>query len=125
MVTFTYEDYCKYKHILYSGVCEEEAPYSYSSVKDVHDKMYRDILSNKREFSIFLKEFLHIEIQENKLINYNNTFITESYKNRYSDIVYKIKDAPVYFFVEHQSSIDNSINYRMLEYYNCVLGKVT
>lgn len=124
MVIFTYEDYCKYKHILSSKVSEKKVEYSYNSVKDAHDKMYRDFLNDKKEVAIFLKEFLKINVQENDLINYNNTFITENYKNRHSDIVYKIKDEQVYVFIEHQSSIDNSINYRILEYYYCILREV-
>lgn len=132
MVLFTYDDYCKYKHRMFStyiNVKEDDtASYTYSdsnmsyhSVKDVHDKLYRDFFSNKLEFSLFLKHFLNINIDPNSLLKYNSAFITEDYKNRRSDIVYKMKDKPVYIFLEHQSSIDNSISYRIFEYYHLIL----
>lgn len=124
MAKFTYEDYRKYKHTLFDKVCEEKEEYVYNSIKDTHDKVYRDFLNDKKEFTIFLNQFLNIPIEEKDLIKYNNTFITENYKNRHSDIVYKLKNEEVYIFIEHQSTIDNSINYRILEYYYCILREV-
>ena len=38
-----------------------------------------------------------------------------------SDIVYKLENEPVYFFVEHQSNKDESINYRIFNYYSLLL----
>ena len=121
MVTFTYSDYLKYKNFLPCTINETSAPYSYNSIHDVHDKLYRDFLNDKVEFSLFLKQFLNIDICPDDLIKYNNTFITEDYKNRHSDIVYKVKNENLYILLEHQSSIDDSMNYRILEYYYYIL----
>lgn len=121
MVTFTYSDYLKYKNFLPCTINETSASYSYEPIKDVHDKLYRDFLNDKVEFSLFLKQFLNINIPPDDLTKYNNTFITEDYKNRHSDIVYKVKNENLYILLEHQSSIDNSMNYRILQYYSYIL----
>ncbi len=135
MVFFTYDDYCKYKASVfrsYTTVREnDDAPYtccssvdsttpSYS-IKDVHDKLYRDFFNDSIEFSAFLKSFLNFEIEPSSLVPYNSDYITEDYKNRRSDVVYKVKNEPIYIFLEHQSSIDYSISYRIWEYYNLLL----
>ena len=101
MVTFTYHDYCKYKKYLSSTLKEASAPYSYDSIKDVHDKLYRDFLSDKSQFCSFLNQFLNFNVLPNDLIKYNNAYVSENYENRRSDIVYKIKNKPVYIFLEH------------------------
>lgn len=121
MVTFAYQDFCKYRKYLSSNLRESSTPYSYNTIRDVHDKLYRDFLNDKSEFCKFLNDFFYFNITPDDLINYNNAFVSEDYKNRRSDIVYKIKNEPVYIFLEHQSSIDHSINYRILEYYYFIL----
>jgi len=133
MRVFTYQDYCKYKSAVlanYKQIKEEIIEEKYNveetdrgknSVKDVHDKLYRDFFNDSKEFSIFLKQFMQIDIEANKLNPYNNAFITEDYKNRRSDIVYKIEGEQTYILLEHQSSIDYSISYRIFEYYSNIL----
>ena len=121
-----YEDYLNNKHILLklsSLVREEKAPYYINTtiVKDPHDKLFRDLLNNEFEFSLFLKQFLHYNVSPDKLEKYNRAFITKQYKNQFADIVYKVKDKPIFFLVEHQTYIDNSLPYRILEYYDDIL----
>lgn len=87
--------------------------------------MYRDFFSNNLEFSLFLKYFLDIDISHNNLIKYESSYITEDYMNRRSDVVYKIKNKPIYIFLEHQSSIDYSISYRIFNYYSLILRDTT
>ncbi len=88
-----------------------------NSIKDPHDKLYKELLNSKLEFSIFLKYFLNYNISPEKLINYHTNFITTEYNNKSADIVYKIIDKPIFFLIEHQSYIDYSMPYRILEYY--------
>lgn len=137
MLAFTYQDYCKYKHSVistYNCVKENDdsPPYTvhsmnndninyHYSIKDVHDKLYRDFFNDTMEFSLFLEYFLNINIPYIELSPYNGGFITEDYKNRHSDVVYKINNKPIYILLEHQSSVDYSISYRIFDYYSLIL----
>lgn len=105
---------------------EDSAPYFTNNfIQYPHDKLYRDLLNNKVEFSLFLRSFLHYNVAPNKLEKYNRSFITNEYNNQYADIVYKIIDEPIFFLVEHQSYIDYSLPYRLLEYYTEILRSST
>lgn len=83
-----------------------------------HDKMFRNILSRKREMVNFLNEFLELKekIKPEQLIQCHTDFITKHYKEKHSDIIYKLKDKPVYFLVEHQSTIAQDMPLRIWEY---------
>lgn len=85
-----------------------------------HDKVYRDLLSNKQEFHLFLKDFFSYTLKYN-VEKYNRNFITRDYSDKYSDIVFKLNNYPAYILLEHQSSKDNSIAYRLYKYYNLIL----
>ncbi len=128
MVLFTYSDYLKYKKYLDKSCTmlqETSTPYRIiakkSKINHVHDKLYRDLLNNKKEFSSFLKYFLDCDIPSHSLVKYNNDFITNDFKNRRSDIIYKIHGQLIYIFLEHQSSVNYSMPYRIFEYYTCLL----
>lgn len=111
-------------------VMEEEEPYilleslderekkENTQIRKIHDELFRDILNNKEEFMWFLNSFikLDINITKDELEKYNRRFVTEEYKSKFSDVVYKIKNENIFFLVEHQSSIDYSMPYRMLTY---------
>ena len=127
MTFYTYSTYQVWKHYFYltSILKEENEDFSIlpvsNNIHDVHDKLYRELFSNPKEFALFLKEFLSYDISFESLLPYNNAFITEDFKNKRSDIVYKLKEENVYFFLEHQSSIDESMHYRIFEYYSHLL----
>ena len=82
----------------------------------MHDKLFRDLLSDKKELAIFLNEYLGLDISENELEKYNSSFITKNYENSEADIVYKLKDKKVFILIEHQSSADKSMPFRLLNY---------
>ena len=88
-----------------------------ANANSIHDKLYRGFLKNKIEFSCFLSTFFNINISSNNLVEVSSNFVTDKFENRTSDIVYSIKNKPLYFLLEHQSSIDPRINIRILEYY--------
>ena len=65
-------------------ITEEE-----KSIDKVHDKMFRDILNNRKEFVGFVNNFLSIK-EELKLENvelYKRSYITKQYKEKISDVV--------------------------------------
>ena len=93
----------------------------YNNKKEInnrHDKIVRKILSRKKETVKFLNDFLNIEekIEEENIEQCSTDFITKQYQNRQSDLVFKIKNKPIYFLIEHQSTIDENMPLRILEY---------
>ena len=117
----TYKNYLKYEYLINieRQECifkEETAEYYFDTTIHRHDKLFRDLLSNKKEVCSFLKEYLNLSIEEQSLIPYKTTFITNDFKNRESDIIYKIKDKKVFILIEHQTKIDYSMSYRIINY---------
>ena len=83
-----------------------------------HDKMIRNTLNKTKEMVKFLNQFLNLKeiTKEEQIIQCHTNFITKEYKEKNSDIVYKLKDKPIYFLVEHQSTVDKEMPERMARY---------
>lgn len=122
---FTYNEYIKLIHILRLNavfqLAEETANYNILENKEnqkVHDRLVKDILKDKVEIANFLNQFITKDnnIKENELSKFTNSFITRKYKAKEADLVYKIKNKEIFFLIEHQSNIDSSMPYRMLNY---------
>ena len=121
MLKITYKEYLKYEELNrknnnYNQVKEESENYTYDKNNE-HDKVFRDLLNIKEEALILINKALkpRKEIEE-EIELYNSRFITSKYKDRESDIIYKVKNKNIFFIIEHQSTIDYSMVYRMLEY---------
>ena len=54
--------------------------------------------------------------KENQLEKYKENYITEKLINKETDIVYRIKNQKVFILIEHQTRIDYSMPYRIMEY---------
>lgn len=94
-----------------------------------HDRLFKDILNDKEEFCDFINRFVHSKDQ-NKLLPENiekatTSFITPIFKNKESDILYKEINEEKYYLVEHQSTIDDSMAFRMLNYCVNILNDIT
>lgn len=127
MVLFTYTDYLRCTKLLQTTtltVQEDSTPYvpleQKQEIYHKHDKLYRDLLNNKKEFSLFLQDFFCYWLQSD-FVKYNRSFITKDYSSKYSDVIFKLKNKPVYLLIEHQSYIDYAIPYRIYKYYSCIL----
>lgn len=127
MVLFTYTDYLRCKKLLQDDsltLQENSTEYLSSNKKQTihhsHDKLYRDLLNNKKEFNLFLQDFFSYSLKDT-FIKYNRDFITKNYSNKYSDIIFKLLKYPAYLLVEHQSYVDHSIPYRIYQYYSLIL----
>ena len=83
-----------------------------------HDKLVKTILKNPEEMAKIINEFLEpsVEVKGENLVKYTNSYITQKYKSKEADIVYKLKNEEVFFLVEHQSTIDKKMPYRILNY---------
>ena len=130
MKIFTYKDYIysihTYRLHAVMGVAEDTEEYQIETeeskrrkeIQQKHDKLIKNILKNKKEFVKFINQFLKPkkELEENELEKYTNSYINYKYRKKEPDIVYKIKEKPIYYLIEHQSTIDYNMPYRILNY---------
>ena len=123
MFKITYKEYLKYQELHGEEekvekleVAEDEVEYVYDKNNE-HDKVFREVLSIKEEAIYLINKAIKPkkEIKE-EIELYNSRFITSKYKDKESDIVYKVKDKNIFFIIEHQSTIDYSMPYRMMQY---------
>lgn len=121
MLKITYKEYLKYEKIkrknkICNQVEEENQEYTYDKNNE-HDKVFRDVLSIKEEaLALINKAIKHKKQIKEEIELYNSRFITTKYKDKESDIIYKVKNKNIFFLIEHQSTIDYSIVYRIMEY---------
>ena len=73
-----------------------------------HDKLFREILSNKKEIVKLINKYLGPKetITEEMIERYDTKFITTSYEEKELDIVFKLKNREVFFLIEHQTKVD-------------------
>lgn len=124
MKTFTYKDYIKCIHTLRLNavlqLAEEGTKYKIqqNKIKNKHDKLVKNILKDEKEMSKFINDFLEPSkrVESYNLVKYTNSYITKKYKTKEADLVYKLKNKEIFFLVEHQSTIDNTMPYRILNY---------
>ena len=94
------------------------------NIKDEHDKGYKDILTQKKNFVQLLKSFVKEawvnEIDESSLTLLNKSFIFKGYEKKEADIVYKmsIKGEYIIFYclLELQSTVDFQMPIRLFYY---------
>ena len=83
-----------------------------------HDKIMKKILSNKKEAVKFINRTVNLQnkVTLESIEIYNKEYITDSLEIRQADVIYKLKNNNIFFLIEHQSKVDYSIPYRILEY---------
>ena len=129
MKKFTYIDYIKYQRYIdninyFKNVLREDSePYKYDrkSVYHKHDKIFREILEDKSEIANLINKILKLEnkkeaLTEKDLERYKRKFVTDNFKYAETDIIYRKKGEDIFFLIEHQSTIDYSMPYRILMY---------
>ena len=112
--TIKYENYFEIEE---SILMEPKEIYTYN-IDNEHDKLFKDLLSDKEETRKFINKFLKLPepLKQNELELYNSNYITSEYKSKEADIVYKKKDEDIFFLIEHQSTVDISMPYRIKNY---------
>lgn len=130
MKGFTYYDYLYYKKFFVGNLIrknhilkEDGETYIYlrKEPHQAHDKIFKEILDNKKESIYFVNEMLKLKntkykLEEKDIEKYNRKFITNDFSNIESDVIYKKTDQNIFFLIEHQSTIDYSMPYRILKY---------
>ncbi len=125
MYLFTYKEYlrCIKPRGIYE-LREESAEYNLNiEQEETHqykDKIFKEILSNKKEVINFLKKYFKDEIfeklTEKDIEKYNKEFITSNFERQEADIIYQIPKENFYIIIEHQSKVDYNMPERMTKY---------
>lgn len=117
---FTKNDYIKslkiYPELIKNKNSLEDENINYN-IDNKHDKIIKTILLRKNEAEFIIKKAL--KLNKNKkldLISVENEYITVDYRGKRVDVIYKLKDKEIYFLIEHQSTQDKNMPYRILEY---------
>jgi len=94
-------------------------------VSNPHDRGYKESLSHPKQFLHFLKKYVKAdwmqELTEDQLVLADKEFIDKDYEGREADLIYQVlrKDGTcVYIFIlqELQSTVDYTMNFRILMY---------
>ena len=96
------------------NIIREETEKYYINQK--HDKMFKEMLSDKKSTVDFINSFLHLNLVEDDIEKYEKEFRTSEFSNVEADVVYKIKNKNVFILIEHQSSVDYKMSYRIMRY---------
>ena len=86
-----------------------------------HDKLFKELLSDKKEAVKFINNYLNLCLVESDIEKYEKEFRTNGFYNIETDIVYKLKEKNVFILIEHQSSVDLKMAYRVLCYKNAII----
>ena len=86
-----------------------------------HDKLFKEILSDKKEAVKFINHYLHLNLLDDEIEKYEKEYRTEEFRNIEADVVYKVKNKNVFILIEHQSSLDLKMAYRILRYKNAII----
>ena len=86
-----------------------------------HDKLFKEILSDKREAIKFINYYLNLNLVEDEIEKYEKEFRIGKFNNIEADIVYKIKNKNAFILIEHQSSVDLKMAYRIRCYKNSII----
>ncbi len=85
-------------------------------INQEHDKIFRTILDKKENAALIINKAINAKIEIKDIEKYKNSFVNKVFQNREADIVYKMKDKNIFFLIEHQTKIDYSMPFRILEY---------
>ena len=130
---FTYTDYIIYQQIIKTKTelkdINESYHYGQNKIKHYHDKIFKELFTNKRETVLFINKYLGLkgtknEIKEKDLQKCDTEYITKEKEKLESDILYKLKQKEIYFLIEHQSTVDFSMAERILEYCVEIIRKI-
>lgn len=98
----------------------------------VHDKGYKRMLSKRKNFLHFLKKYIQLGwvdgLAEDDLQLVDKSFIDDDFKERESDIVYRIHNGEIdvvfYIILELQSRVDYTMPFRLLVYMTELLKRI-
>ena len=63
-----------------------------------------------------INQAIKTKLKAEEIEKYTSSFVNKIFENREADIVYKYKNKNIFFLIEHQTKIDYSMPYQILEY---------
>jgi predicted transposase/invertase (TIGR01784 family) len=89
-----------------------------------HDKGYKQLLTNKKTFLELIRTFVQEEwvneIDEDRLILVDKSYVLEDFSEKEADVVYRLRmkerDVIFYILLELQSTVDFLMPFRLLQY---------
>lgn len=88
----------------------------YFNTNNKHDKIFRTLLDKKEDAAEMINKAIKTQLKAQDIEKYNSSFVNKIFQNREADVVYKLKNRNIFFLIEHQTKIDYSMPYRILEY---------
>ena len=73
-------------------------------------------MDKKEEAIALINQAIKTKLKAEEIEKYTSSFVNKIFQNREADIVYKYKNKNIFFLIEHQTKIDYSMPYRILEY---------
>ena len=73
-------------------------------------------MDKKEEAIALINQAIKTKLKAEEIEKYTSSFVSKIFQNREADIVYKYKNKNIFFLIEHQTKIDYSMSYRILEY---------
>ena len=119
--------YTTQEHIMEENNNQTESnSQSGSTTNSKHDKLFKIILSDKQEAVGFIKKVLNSkeDITTKNIELYNKEYITEKFEKRETDITYKIAEKNLYIIIEHQSTVDRTMPYRIQRYKMLLMNEI-
>ena len=81
------------------------------------ERLVNKIEGGKKENAVLIiNKATNAKIKIEDIEKYKSSFINKLFQNREADTVYKMKDKNIFFLIEHQTKIDYSMTFRILEY---------
>ena len=90
------------------------------------------MFANKEDFLYFIRKYIAASwtnsIDENDMVKVDKSYVSKEYRNTTSDIIYKLKlngdDVYLYILMEMQSTLDNTMPFRLLQYMTALLTDI-
>lgn len=120
MYLFTEKDFEKWMHqenireYILEKVREYEKEKTETDKK--HDKIFKTILSNRKEAVRFINKKFKLEIHPEEIECCEKELISKGARVYEADIIYRYKNKKIYFLIEHQTKDDYRMNFRVLNY---------
>ena len=92
-------------------------------IHNEHDKLFKRILDRINEVESIIKKTLGKETEKIEIETVRNELTTRDYRGRMVDVLYKLKDKEVYFLIEHQSTQNTYMAYKIFEYETEIINR--
>ena len=125
---FTYEGCKLFKKMdrVQDLLNENSEEYQIEQINNIHDKIMRQALDEKKNVVKIINYALNglATVTEDEIEKYTSSYITKEFQNAEADVVYKVKNANMFFLLEHQSTVDEAMAYRIAVYQFAIINSV-